>query len=171
MSGDRVRASLRVKRARDEVFTVFTEELDAWWRRGKRYRMGEESVMHLAPEVGGALTETVAIGGRTKVYEMGRVTVWEPPRRVVIAWRPVNFRASDPSTEVEVTFERAIGAGGESTEVTIEHRGWSAVRPDHPARHRQDVPAFIHTMAFWWSDLASSLRIHLTQTKQTPSRD
>ena len=77
---------------------------------------GEDSVMHLEPAVGGALTETVSLRGRDKVYELGRVTVWDPPRRLVIAWRPVNFRASDPSTEVEVTFERAIGPRGESTE-------------------------------------------------------
>jgi len=131
---------------------------------------GEDSVMHLEPAVGGALTETVSLRGRDKVYELGRVTVWDPPRRLVIAWRPVNFRASDPSTEVEVTFERAIGPRGESTEV-IEHRGWSEVRPDHPARHGQEVPAFIRTMAHWWSDLGTSLRIHLVENIEDPSRD
>jgi len=40
MKGDLVRASIQVRRQRDEVFTVFTEEPDAWWRHGRRYRMG-----------------------------------------------------------------------------------------------------------------------------------
>ncbi len=166
MKGDRVRASIQVRRLRDEVFTVFTEELDAWWRRGRRYRMGEDSVMRLEPAVGGALTETVSLHGRAKTYEMGRVTVWDPPRRLVIAWRPVSFRESDPSTEVEVTFERAIGPRGESTEVIIEHRGWNAVRPDHPVRHGQDTYAFIRSMAHWWSDLGTSLRLHLVAAEE-----
>jgi hypothetical protein len=171
MKGDRVRASIQVRRARDEVFSVFTEELDAWWRRGLRYRMGQDSVMRLEPALDGALTEMVSIHGRVKTYEIGRVTVWDPPRRLVIAWRPVNFRSADPSTEVEVTFERAIGPRGESTEVIIEHRGWSAVRPDHPVRHGQDVPAFVRSMAHWWSDLGSSLRIHLVENEDDTSRD
>lgn len=160
---DRARVSLRVGAPRDVVFSAFTEEIDAWWRHGKRFRMGATSVMQLEPGVGGRLVETVALRGREKVYEMGRVTAWEPPARLVIAWRAVNFRPSDPSTEVEVTFDRAIGHSGEGTLVTLEHRGWSGVRADHPVRHGEEARAFVARMGRWWGDLGASLRDHVAE--------
>ena len=57
-------------------------------------------------------------------------------------------------TEVEVLFEPAPSG----TLVTIQHRGWAAVRPDHPARHNLDVPAFIRMMGLWWGDQLTALR-------------
>jgi hypothetical protein len=160
---DRARVSLRVAAPRDVVFSAFTGEIDAWWRHGKRFRMGgAKSVMQLEPGVGGRLVETVTTpAGRDRVYEMGRVTTWEPPTRLVIEWRAVNFRASDPSTEVEVKFDRAIGHSGEGTLVTLEHRGWSGVRADHPVRHGEEARAFIARMGRWWGDLGASLRDHV----------
>jgi Activator of Hsp90 ATPase homolog 1-like protein len=158
---DRAKVSLRVAAKQDLAFRVFTEELDAWWRHGKRYRMGEQSVMRLSAGLGGVLTETVLHGGKERTFEIGRITVWEPPRRLVIEWRAVNFRPRDPSTEVEVTFERAIGHSGEGTLVTLEHRGWSRVRPDHPVRHGQDPRSFVASQGRWWSDLAVALQLHL----------
>lgn len=151
---DRARVTVRVDAARDLAFTVFTEEIDTWWRKGKRYRMTEGSTMSLEPRVGGRFREVR--GARS--WEMGEVLVWDPPKRLVLAWRPVNFRPADPSTEVEVVFERAIGHQGEATMVTIEHRGWDQVRPDHPVRHGQAARAFILSTGRWWGDLMSALR-------------
>src|SRR5690606_17592862 len=85
---------------------------------------------------------------------------------LVIAWRAVNFRQGDPDTEVEVTFERAIGHSGEGTLVTLEHRGWSQVRDDHPVRHRQSARAFITSHARWWGDLAAALQLHVASTME-----
>jgi hypothetical protein len=158
---DRARVSIRVEAKRELAFAVFTEEIDAWWRHGKRYRLGEPSVMRLEPGVGGRLTETVKRKSGEREYEMGRVTAWEPPARLVIEWRAVNFRATDPSTVVEVTFERAIGHSGEGTLVTVEHRGWSGIRADHPVRHGEEAKAFVARMGRWWGDLAASLREHV----------
>jgi uncharacterized protein YndB with AHSA1/START domain len=158
---DAARVSLRVAAPRDVVFSVFTEEIDAWWRHGKRYRMGEPSVMQLEPGVGGRLVETVKKGERERTYEMGRITAWDPPARLVIAWRAVNFSTSDPATEVEVKFDRAIGHSGEGTLVTLEHRGWSRVRADHPVRHGEEAKTFIATMGRWWGDLGTALREHV----------
>ena len=164
-AADRARVSLRIAAPRAAVWVAFTGEIDAWWRHGKRFRMGgAKSVMQLEPGIGGRLVETVTTpAGRDKVYEMGRVTAWEPPARLVIEWRAVNFRASDPSTEVEVKFERAIGHSGEGTLVTLEHRGWSGVRADHPVRHGEEARAFIARMGRWWGDLGASLRDHLAE--------
>jgi uncharacterized protein YndB with AHSA1/START domain len=160
---DRARVSLRIAAPRDLAFAVFTDEIDAWWRHGKRYRLGEASVMRLEPGVGGRLVETVKRKSGEREYEMGRITAWEPPARLVIEWRAVNFGASDPSTEVEIQFERAIGHSGEGTLVTLEHRGWSRIRADHPVRHGEEARAFIARMGQWWGDLGTALREHVAR--------
>jgi hypothetical protein len=74
---------------------------------------------------------------------------------LVLTWRAVNF-APEEETEVEVLFEPSPSG----TLVTVCHRGWSKIRPDHPARHGQDVRAFLQGMGHWWGDLLTSLREH-----------
>lgn len=166
---DRVRVSLRVAAPQALAFSVFTEQIDGWWRHGKRFRIGEPSVMRLEPGLGGRLTETLHKNGKDRCFEIGRVTTWEPPRRLVLAWRAVNFGKHDPDTEVEVSFERAIGHSGEGTLVTIEHRGWSQVRPDHPVRHGQEPRAFIAGHARWWGDLGAALQLYISSGGATPN--
>jgi uncharacterized protein YndB with AHSA1/START domain len=89
------------------------------------------------------------------VIETGRVTACDPPRRLVIEWRNVNF-SPDEKTEVEVLFE----ASPSGTLVTVTHSGWSAIRPDHPARHGLEVEEFVRMIGLWWGDLLTSLREH-----------
>jgi uncharacterized protein YndB with AHSA1/START domain len=48
----------------------------------------------------------------------GEVTIWEPPHRLVLAWRPA--AGTTTATEVEITFR----AEGDGTPVEVEHRGW-----------------------------------------------
>lgn len=152
--GDEAVVSISVAVDPETAFQIFTEEIDQWWRRGRRYRIGKAGgVIHLEPRVGGRLFESFDSGDRTRVVETGRVTAWEPPARLVFEWRAVNF-APDERTEVEVLF--APAASG--TQVTVRHRGWSAIRPDHPARHDLPVPAFIRMMGLWWGDLMTSMR-------------
>ena len=163
---DSTRVTLRVGAPREVAFEVFTGELDVWWRHGKKYRVAAHGKLALDPRLGGKLTETFRTKGeRTRVVELGEVLVWEPPQRLVLGFRPVNFKAQDPSTVIEVTFERAIGHSGEGTLVRLEHRGWSRVREDHPARHGQAPQVFIASMGRFWGDLLSSLREHVAKQK------
>jgi uncharacterized protein YndB with AHSA1/START domain len=113
------------------AFEVFTREVDVWWRRGPQYRpgRGRDGTMRLEGRVGGRVLE-VYDEAAGDVYELGRVRVWDPPARLVFTWRGTNF-TPEQSTEVEVRFEP--DAGG--TRVTLEHRGWATLPPDHPARH------------------------------------
>ncbi len=149
-AGDRARVSVLVRVPQNEAFRVFSEEIDQWWRRGRRFRVG--GIVHLEPHVGGRLFESVG----ERVVQTGRVTVWEPPSRLAFEWRAVNF-APHEWTLVEVSFEpRPSG-----TMVTVTHQGWSKIRPDHPARHGQEVPEFIRMMGLWWGDLLTSLREHV----------
>jgi uncharacterized protein YndB with AHSA1/START domain len=140
------------------AFRVFTEEIDRWWRRGLKYRVGgkQRSVLHLEPGVGGRLFESVETSAGASVVETGRVTAWEPPTRLVFEWRAVNFAPAE-TTEVEVQFQPSPSG----TLVTLRHRGWSRIRPDHPARHGLAVPAFLRMMGLWWGELLTSLREHV----------
>jgi uncharacterized protein YndB with AHSA1/START domain len=141
----------------DTAFRVFTEEIDRWWKRGLAYRVigKDRGIIHLEPGVGGRLYESFDTPSGPRVFETGRVVSWEPPARLLLEWRAVNF-APEEKTEVEVLFERSPSG----TLVTVTHRGWSAIRPDHPVRHGNEVPAFIRMMGLWWGELLSALREH-----------
>jgi uncharacterized protein YndB with AHSA1/START domain len=137
-----------------EAFRIFTTEIDAWWRGGMKYRLGKNrSVVHLEPKLGGRLFESFETSTGTRIAETGRITSWEPPARMVLEWRAVNFAPSE-KTEVEVLFDPSPSG----TLVTVRHSGWSRIRPDHPVRHGQDQPAFIRRMGMWWGELMGSLR-------------
>lgn len=152
----------------DVAFEVFTAEIDRWWRRGLKYRHAAgRGFIHLEP-VGGRLFEQFdppADGSPARVVECGRVLAWEPPARLVFSWRNATFSETE-STEVEVTFV-ATASGG--TQVTVRHRGWETLPPDHPARHGQEDRAFARSLGLWWGDQLSSLRELVAQGVPTRS--
>ena len=165
--GDQARASVFVRVDVPTAFEIFTAEIDRWWRRGFRFRSSgrDPGTMVLERGVGGRVYERIERSGATEDVEIGRVLLWEPPSRFVLEWRAQNF-APDERTEVEVSFEpRREGAW-----VTITHRGWAAIRPDHPARHGEAVDAFLRTMGLWWGDLLSSLRAHAARAAESATR-
>jgi uncharacterized protein YndB with AHSA1/START domain len=155
MPADQATVSALVAVPPDVAFEIFTKEIDQWWRRGLQYRVAgkRRGILHLEPEVGGRLFESFEVDDGTRVVETGRITAWEPPSRFVFEWRAVNFAPAE-KTVVEVLFE----ASSSGTLVTVKHRGWSAIRPDHPVRHGEDAAAFIRTMGLWWGGLLTSLR-------------
>jgi len=164
MSGDEARVSVLVKVPPAEAFRIFTEEIDQWWRQGQRYRIGKRrSVVHLEPKLGGRLFESFDTASGSKVKETGRVIGFEPPKRLVLEWRAVNF-APDEKTEVEVSFEPSPSG----TLVTVCHRGWSRIRPDHPVRHGEPTPAFLRSMGSWWGGLMTALREHAEPEPPAP---
>jgi uncharacterized protein YndB with AHSA1/START domain len=152
---DAARITVSVSVPPAHAFEVFTQQIDLWWRRGGKYRHfgGERALIAIEPRVGGRVFESLGDAG--PVHEIGRVLAWQPPERLRFEWRLVNF-APDERTEVEVTFE-PLGAG---TKVTVTHRGWAAIRDDHPARHGEAAEAFIGTLGRWW---AEQLRIYRMQ--------
>lgn len=153
--GDQVRATVTVATAPAEAFRLFTEEVDLWWRRGLKYRhfAGEHAIVAIEPREGGRVFEQLGADG--PVHVLGEVLEWRPGERLVFEWRLVNF-APGERTVVEVDF---AAAGEGRTRVTVTHRGWAALRPDHPVRHGRDVAAFIREMGLWWGGQLSVYRL------------
>jgi uncharacterized protein YndB with AHSA1/START domain len=155
ISDDNVVVTTRVAVDPARAFEIFTREVDAWWRRGPRFRPGftRKSVMRIEPGIGGRLLETYEDGD--DVVELGRIRHWEPGARLVLDFRAQNFLPGQV-TEVEVRFEAEL----DGTRVTLEHRGWSQIPAPHPARHGLSGPAFTAMIGSFWSDLLLALRAH-----------
>jgi uncharacterized protein YndB with AHSA1/START domain len=113
-----VRKSVTVARTGDEAFDIFTRGIARWWpMRPHSVSQERATSCALEPRVGGRVYETRDDGA---TFEWGRVTAWDPPHRLVLAWYP----GREPSTaqEVEITFTAVPGG----TRVDLVHRGWEA---------------------------------------------
>jgi uncharacterized protein YndB with AHSA1/START domain len=148
--------AVRVAAPPPRAFALFTVEIDSWWRRGRKYRHAGDAGdarITLEPHVGGRVFETWTDAEGSHEHELGRVTAYEPPHRLVFGWRNATFAPLE-HTEVEVAFA-ALGSG---TLVTVRHRGWEALPSDHPARHGLDDVGFARMLGLWWGELLSALR-------------
>jgi uncharacterized protein YndB with AHSA1/START domain len=137
------------------VFRFFSDQLDSWWPRGSRYRVAgpNRGKFVLEPRLNGRLYEQYDNQGVARVVRAGRVLEWEPPTRLVFDFRSVDCTPGE-LTRVEVSFEADSG----NTRVNVVHRGWSALRADHPARHGLSPEAFLGSLTAWWDELLRSLR-------------
>jgi len=151
----KVLVSLRVKAPADRAFDAFVGQIGAWWRPNPLFAFTprDPGVMAFEPGEGGRLTSTLANG---KVFEIGRIRAWEPPRRLVFGWRQASF-APDQDTEVEVRFETV----GYETRITIEHTGWDSVPAAHVARHGFANAVFLTRHGEWWQRLLASYKADL----------
>lgn len=155
MTGDSARISVTVAVAPPLAFEIFTEEIDSWWRRGVKFRNAgaRGGFLRIEPGVGGRLFESIDGEAAPHVFEVGRVRIWEPPHLLAFTWRNANYAAGE-HTEVQVAFA-SVAAG---TLVTVTHRGLSALRADHPARHGLQGAGFSRMIGLWWGEQMSSLR-------------
>jgi hypothetical protein len=163
--GDRATVTVFVAVTPADAFEVFTKEIDLWWKQGPKFRIAgrRRGQLHFEGGVGGRLFESLTASqasSATRTIEVGHITAWDPPARLEFEWRGVNF-APDEKTVVEVRFE-AMGRG---TNVTVQHRGWSALRDDHPVRHGKVGAEFIRSMGMWWGELMTSMREHVAETR------
>jgi uncharacterized protein YndB with AHSA1/START domain len=163
--GDKARVTVFVAVPQAVAFELFTRDIDSWWRRGPRYRASgrHDGTLCFEPGVGGRLYERFDGDDGPRTVDIGRILVWDPPAQLQLEWRLSNF-APHERTEVEVRFD----AVGDGTQVSVEHRGWSTLPPDHPARHGLDGAGTTRIIGLWWGQLLSALRETAAAAERTP---
>jgi uncharacterized protein YndB with AHSA1/START domain len=107
------------------AFQVFTEEIGTWYQGGAySWNDPQRAVgIRFEPGVGGRWIE-VWDEATGEGFELGRLTAWEPGRRLVVSYRAFDLPA-EPRTEIEVRFDPIEGG----TLVTLEHRGLDLLPP------------------------------------------
>jgi uncharacterized protein YndB with AHSA1/START domain len=113
--------TVRVRCSLDRAFRVFTEGMGTWWPLETHsiavdQELGQKAdTLKIDTREEGRIQEILEDGS---ARDWGGVVAWEPPHRVLFAWKP-NDRPTPP-TEVEVRFSPESG----ETLVQLEHRGW-----------------------------------------------
>lgn len=118
------RAEVAVDASPQEAFALFTDDIGLWWRRDTPYWNDRERGLsvRIEPGVGGRFIEVYDLETGSGM-EVGRVTGWEPGRRLVLTWTQVGW-PDGASTQLEITFESTSGGG---TIVRLEHTGFERV--------------------------------------------
>jgi Activator of Hsp90 ATPase homolog 1-like protein len=113
-----VRRSVLVKTDVDRAFTAFTGRIGRWWPRTHTIGTVAQADVILEPRPGGRWYERGTDGSEC---EWGKVLIWDPPGRLVLAWQVDANWKYDPTLvlEVEVTFTPVEAA---LTRVDLEHR-------------------------------------------------
>lgn len=115
-----VRRGITVDAPVERAFAVFTDRFGTWWPMD--YHTGDQDpvTVVIEPRVGGRWYERAADGSEA---DWGVVLAWEPPARLVLAWRlDAEWKHNpDPArqTEIEVRF---VAEGASRTRVDLEHR-------------------------------------------------
>jgi hypothetical protein len=95
----------------EQAFSLFTQQISAWWPSNRRHTKDPESKLFLSES--GRFWEQASDG--TEV-ELGQVREWQAPHRLLLDF----YIGTGPQhpTEVEVTFSQEA----EKTRVSIVHR-------------------------------------------------
>jgi uncharacterized protein YciI/uncharacterized protein YndB with AHSA1/START domain len=107
-----------VETSAPRAFRTFTDGIDRWWPRAHHIGASPLGRVVLEPRPGGRWYAICQDGSEV---DTGKVLVWEPPHRVVLAWQITAAWKFDPAfvTEVEVRF---VADGARRTRVELEHR-------------------------------------------------
>lgn len=127
-----------------EAFSLFTLRISAWWPQDRRHSGEADSRIIL--EASGRFCERARDG---REIELGRVTLWDEPRRILLDF----YVATGPEqpTEVEVRFEPE----GEGTRVTVRH----GPKPASALLWDERSPRY----AAAWQDVLAALARTVTQ--------
>lgn len=116
-----VRRTITVAATQQHAFEVFTAGFRTWWPQ--EYSIGESDMADFVvePKVGGRWYE---LGVDGKECDTGRVTAFDPPERLTLAWHLNGQFQYDPdpahASEVDIRF---IAESPTHTRVELEHRG------------------------------------------------
>src|ERR1700744_1523257 len=117
-----IRKSLTVRATPQRAFEVFTAGFDRWWPKAHHIGASPLQKAVIEPGVGGRWYGLHEDGSEGL---WGNVLVWDPPARLVLAWRITAEWRYDPAllTTVEVRF---VPVGAAETRVELEHRDLEA---------------------------------------------
>jgi uncharacterized protein YndB with AHSA1/START domain len=129
-----VRRQVTVEASQVRCFEVFTTGIDRWWPREHHIGKSPLARQVLEPRASGRWYSVCQDGSEC---EVGKVLVWDPPHRLVLAWQITARWQYDPAfvTEVEVVF---TADGPRRTRVDLEHRNLE--------RYGDDAAAFRKTI-------------------------
>ena len=113
-----VRVPLRVAAKPARAFEMFTSGIGQWWNKSHSVGTSPQQDVVIEPRRGGRWFERGEDGSEC---EWGRVLVWEPPSRLVLAWQLNAEWRFDPTFETELEL-RFKPDGGDFTHVELEHR-------------------------------------------------
>ena len=118
MSIPSVKCSVEVKAPPARAFDLFSQNMGAWWPRGRTPAAQPHAALVVEPREDGRWFERDADGHETP---WGKVLAWDPPRRLVLGWQLNHQFRFDPGLlmEVEILFDEIAGGG---TRVMLEHR-------------------------------------------------
>ena len=113
-----VRKSVIVNASIARAFDVFTAGFGRWWPSSRSIGKSPLKTSIIEPRPGGRWYE---IGEDGSECNWGEVLAWEPPARVLLAWRIGVDWQFDPAllTEVDVQF---TALADNATRVDLEHR-------------------------------------------------
>ena len=119
---DPVRKTITVKATPEHAFRVFTEGVDSWWPRQHHIGTAQMKRNIIEGRSGGRCYSEQTDGTEAP---WGSVLVWDPPKRVVLAWQITPQWKFEPdlskSSEVEVSFTPEPGG---HTRVDLNHHYW-----------------------------------------------
>jgi len=130
-----VSKSIRVNVAPAHAFEVFTSGLGRWWPRDHGIGKKPMKTAVMETRLGGRWYELAEDGSQATV---GKIIVWDPPRRFVMTW-DINSQWKPDTTvssEVEVRF---IPDGVNATRVELEHRKFEQMGAEAGESMRKDV--------------------------------
>lgn len=125
---EHVNKSITVNASPALAFELFTAGYDTWWPR--THHIGKTPMIKVTMECreGGRYFSDHEDGTQC---DWGKVLVWEPPQRVVLAWQITHEWGYNPdpaqASEVEVRFTGVEGGG---TRVDLEHRYFERMGPN-----------------------------------------
>ncbi|MHC8491402.1 SRPBCC domain-containing protein [Thalassospira sp. SM2505] len=158
--------ALRVECDPETAFETFITDIDHWWKQGPRNRLIgiRPGIMQFAQKDGTYVIQEADKRRPDFVIEAGKVTRFEPGKRLTFDWRWPAATDDEPATIVDIRFAPA----GDQTRITLEHLGLEKLSAAHPARNGLNDNRFKPMMTQYWQAHLVSLRNRI-KSLSTPS--
>jgi uncharacterized protein YndB with AHSA1/START domain len=129
-----IRKILSLRATQQRAFDVFTGSIDRWWPKTHHIGASPLQKVVIEPSVGGRWYGLHEDGSQSP---WGDVLAWDPPNRVVLAWRITADWKYDANllTTIEVRF---IALDSGETRVEFEHRDLERLGDSEAANHTRE---------------------------------